>query len=133
MVGADSRGISRAPRYLGEYDLYTNSFEYGAVTLYGHSFQSVRLKLVLRLKICTLDTYIPLPTRRNVYTLTRRMFLADPISLTTTEGIAFAFFSWPYLDVSVQAVAFLCLYIQHRMLRVHPERVSPFRNLRIIA
>ena len=39
-----------------------------------------------------------------------------PISLATTFGISVDFFSSPYLDVSVQAVAFLWLCIHHRIL-----------------
>ena len=39
-----------------------------------------------------------------------------PISLATTLGISFDFFSSPYLDVSVREVPFLNLCIQ---LRIH--------------
>ena len=59
--------------------------------------------------------------------------LAVPVSLTTTQGITFVFFSWPYLDVSVPAVISTILYIQMAVLGVFPQRVSPFGNLRIKA
>ncbi len=36
-----------------------------------------------------------------------------PRSLATTSGISVDFFSSPYLDVSVQAVPLICLWIQH--------------------
>ena len=35
-----------------------------------------------------------------------------PLSLATTSGISVDFFSSPYLDVSVQAVPFVNLWIQ---------------------
>ena len=50
---------------------------------------------------------------------TPRLFLISvwplPISLATTLGISFDFFSSPYLDVSVQEVPFLNLCIQLRI------------------
>ena len=36
----------------------------------------------------------------------------SPLSLATTRGISVDFFSSPYLDVSVQAVPFITLFIQ---------------------
>ena len=55
-----------------------------------------------------------------VFVLTPNLFLnlvwPLPISLATTLGISFDFFSSPYLDVSVQEVPFLNLCIQ---LRIH--------------
>ena len=41
-----------------------------------------------------------------------------PLSLTTTYGISFDFFSSPYLDVSVQAVPLAYLCVQYTMLKV---------------
>ena len=55
-----------------------------------------------------------------VSVLTPQLFLTVvwplPISLATTFGISFDFFSSPYLDVSVRVVPFLNLCIQ---LRIH--------------
>ena len=55
-----------------------------------------------------------------VFVLTPTLFLTLvwplPISLATTLGISFDFFSSPYLDVSVREVPFLNLCIQ---LRIH--------------
>ena len=50
MVLPDSHGISRVPRYSGTYPASRSVFAYGAVTLYGRPFQSVRLtyRLVTR-------------------------------------------------------------------------------------
>ena len=54
-----------------------------------------------------------------------------PRSLATTYGISVDFSSSPYLDVSVQAVPHIHLWIQC-MLHGHDSMwVSPFRNLRI--
>ena len=65
---------------------------------------------------------IPLPSYRNARTLTRHKFLAVPFSLTTTKGITFVFFSWPYLDVSVRAVIYHALCIQAWLYDVKPYR-----------
>ena len=54
-----------------------------------------------------------------------------PRSLATTYGISVDVFSSPYLDVSVQAVPPMYLWIQYNVLRYEPKWVSPFRDLRI--
>ena len=51
-----------------------------------------------------------------------------PRSLATTNGISVDVSSSPYLDVSVQAVPFLYLWIQYRIMRYEPHWVAPFRN-----
>ena len=59
-----------------------------------------------------------------VSVLTPKLFLISvwplPISLATTFGISFDFFSSPYLDVSVQEVPFLNLCIQLRIYGSSP-------------
>ena len=59
-----------------------------------------------------------------VFVLTPNLFLnlvwPLPISLATTLGISFDFFSSPYLDVSVQEVPFLNLCIQLRIYGSSP-------------
>ena len=59
-----------------------------------------------------------------VFVLTPRLFLTLvwplPISLATTLGISFDFFSSPYLDVSVREVPFLNLCIQLRIYDSSP-------------
>ena len=56
--------------------------------------------------------------------LTPTLFLTPvwplPISLATTLGISFDFFSSPYLDVSVREVPFLNLCIQLRIYGSSP-------------
>ena len=54
-----------------------------------------------------------------------------PLSLATTHGISVDVFSSPYLDVSVQAVPFLHLWMQYRMTGLAPGRVSPFGYPRV--
>ena len=56
-----------------------------------------------------------------------------PRSLATTSGISVDFFSSPYLDVSVQAVPLIRLWIQRMMTGLSSGRISPFRNPRIDA
>ena len=47
MVLADSDGISRAPPYSGAHTERTLRFAYGPFTLYGASFQRLRLRKIL--------------------------------------------------------------------------------------
>ena len=54
-----------------------------------------------------------------------------PRSLATTYGISVDFSSSPYLDVSVQAVPLIRLWIQRMMTRLSSCRIAPFGNLRI--
>ena len=57
--------------------------------------------------------------------------LASLGSLATTSGISVDVFSWPYLDVSVQAVPFVRLFDSTHDAQVLLERVPPFGNPRI--
>ena len=67
--------------------------------------------------------------------LTPKVFLPlvwpDPRSLATTSGISVDVFSSPYLDVSVQAVPYVYLFIQYTLHRYEPMWVAPFGNPRI--
>ena len=56
-----------------------------------------------------------------------------PRSLATTSEISVDFSSSPYLDVSVQAVPLIYLWIQYMILRYEPKWIAPFRNPRINA
>ena len=56
-----------------------------------------------------------------------------PRSLATTSGISVDFSSSPYLDVSVQAVPLIHLWIQCMMIKHDFNRIAPFGNLRINA
>ena len=98
--------IPRVCRYSG----YTRSslrFVYETLTLFGWLSHAIRLQFK-----------VP------HYVLTPKLFLTPvwplPISLATTFGISFDFFSSPYLDVSVQEVPFLNLCIQLRIYDSSP-------------
>ena len=54
-----------------------------------------------------------------------------PRSLATTGGISVDFSSSPYLDVSVQAVPPVYLWIQYTVTGHNPGRIAPFGNPRI--
>ena len=56
-----------------------------------------------------------------------------PRSLATTSGISFDFSSSPYLDVSVQAVPLIQLWIHCMIHRRYPMWIAPFGHLRINA
>ena len=54
-----------------------------------------------------------------------------PLSLATTRGISVDFSSSPYLDVSVQAVPLIHLWIQCMILILSYEWIAPFGHLRV--
>ena len=56
-----------------------------------------------------------------------------PRSLATTSGISVDFSSSPYLDVSVQAVPLIQLWIHCMIHRRYPMWIAPFGHLRINA
>ena len=56
-----------------------------------------------------------------------------PRSLATTSGISVDFSSSPYLDVSVQAVPLIHLWIQCMMSGHDSRRIAPFGYLRLDA
>ncbi len=51
MVLTDSHGISRAPCYLGYSSRQARHFDYGVRTLYDRPFKTVRLYLLVTLKV----------------------------------------------------------------------------------
>ena len=77
-------------------------FAYKTLTFFGRLSHTVRLQILRIMSVLT-----PLLFLIAVWPL--------PISLATTLGISFDFFSSPYLDVSVRAVPFLNLCIQLRI------------------
>ena len=110
-----SRGTRGYPRV-------DHGFIYGAITLYGGTFQSLLLPI-------TNPTSGPHNPRTTVVVLV----WASPRSLAATDGISIDFFSCRYLDVSVPCVRLICLCIQHMMTGYNPRRVSPFGHLRVKA
>ena len=100
-----SHGISRVPWYSGFVYLIL-VFAYRAITLCGRPSQTFLLTIVMNIDVRT-----PQILLLAVWPL--------PISLATTFGISFDFSSSAYLDVSVQRVPFINLWIQlmiHRLL-----------------
>ena len=95
-------------------------FDYGTITLYGWPSQTILLTNFVLQHVHTPRILLLL-----VWPL--------PISLATTFGISFDFSSSPYLDVSVQAVPSVNLWIQLTVHGHSPMWVSPFGNLRINA
>ena len=102
MVPPSSHGISRVPRYSG-YALHTSSFAYGTFTPYGRLSQVVRLDSSHVMHVLTPGILLLL-----VWPL--------PRSLATTCGISVDFSSSPYLDVSVQVVPFIHLYLRFQCM-----------------
>ena len=95
MGPADSRGISRVPRYSGTAWTGWHGFAYGALTLCGGPFQGP-------------SATVPLRRRRRPYYPGRGLATA-PVwaaarSLAATGAIVVTFFSCGYLDVSVPRV-----------------------------
>ena len=102
MVPPYSLQIPRVCRYSG-YSLSSHRFAYETLTLFGWLSHTIQLRFNVRYTVLTPRLFLTL-----VWPL--------PISLATTFGISFDFFSSPYLDVSVRAVPFLNLLIQLRMI-----------------
>ena len=119
MVPPYSHRVSRVRRYSG-YNLSTSLFAYETITLSGVSSHTLQLSYVVRDAVRTPQVLLPV-----VWPL--------PRSLATTKGISVDVFSSPYLDVSVQAVPSVYLWIQYKVTGLDSSRVSPFGYPRIIA
>ena len=120
MVPLSSHGIPSVPRYFG-YCRLLRSFVYTTLTPYGAASQLFRLNLCNAFMQSTTPTVLLRP----VWPL--------PLSLATTSGISFDFSSSPYLDVSVQAVPLIQLWIHCMIHRRYPMWIAPFGHLRINA
>ena len=105
MVPPSSLQIPRVCRYSG-YDAPCSCFIYGTITRSGWLSHTIRLHLHIRYVVLT-----PIPFPASVW--------PPPISLATTFGISFDFFSSPYLDVSVREVPFIHLLIQCTIIMLH--------------
>ena len=119
MVPPYSHRVSRVRRYSG-YSLSTLLFAYETITLSGVSSHTLQLNFVVRYAVRTPQVLLPM-----VWPL--------PRSLATTKGISVDVFSSPYLDVSVQAVPSVYLWIQYTVTGLDSSRVSPFGYPRITA
>ena len=119
MVPPYSHRISRVRRYSG-YSWLISSFVYEPLTLSGASSHTLRLDSIIPYAVRTPSVLLP-------------MVWPAPLSLATTQGISVDVFSSPYLDVSVQAVPSVYLWIQYTVTGLDSGRVSPFGYPRIIA
>ena len=119
MVPPSSHRVSRVRRYSG-YGQPTLPFVYETLTPCGVSSHTLRLGFVVPFAVHTPEVLLP-----PVWPL--------PLSLATTKGISVDVFSSPYLDVSVQAVPPIHLWIQCMVTGLYSGRVSPFGYPRIDA
>ena len=117
MVPPYSHRVSRVRRYSG-YNRLCSLFVYKTLTLFGASSHTLRLRYLIPFAVRT-----PRILLLSVWPL--------PRSLATTKGISVDVFSSPYLDVSVQAVPSVYLWIQYTVTGLDSCRVSPFGNPRI--
>ena len=99
MVPPYSHRVSRVRRYSG-FSWLLSVFAYETFTLFGGPSHVLLLTFSIPSAVRT-----PKVLLLSVWPL--------PRSLATTCGISVDFFSSPYLDVSVQAVPLICLWIQH--------------------
>ena len=107
MVPPSSHGISRAPRYSG-YCSLSLVFTYATLTLFGVLSHTLRLTTRVLKAVRTPNVFL-----HSVWPL--------PRSLATTYGLSVDVSSSPYLDVSVQAVPPMYLWIQYNVLRYEPK------------
>ena len=119
MVPPYSHRVSRVRWYSGS-SLLLSLFAYGTLTLCGWPSHAILLNLRIRIAVRTPRVLLPL-----VWPL--------PRSLATTCGISVDFSSSPYLDVSVQAVPSVYLWIQYTVTGLDSSRVAPFGYPRIEA
>ena len=116
MVPADSRRISRVPRYSG-YRYADACFAYGIVTLYDSSFQKILLTIAVRQRGPTTQTSVD-----------TTLVWARPRSLATTRGIINLF----SLPTGTKMFQFPALASLHGKDEWHSaRRVVPFGNRRI--
>ena len=108
MVPARSHKVSRVSWYSG-YRHVRFPFMYGAFTLCGRLSQNLSIRISE-----SITRSEPRHARTPVWPLS--------ISLAATLEIEFSFFSSPYLDVSVQAVPDVWLWIHHTTTEVCSAR-----------
>ncbi len=127
MVLPDSHGISRVPRYSGTCPASQMAFVYGAVTLYGRSFQSVRLAiwLVTRRPCGPAGPTTP-PCKHDGlgYVRVRSPLLAESLLISLPAGTEMVHFP---------ALPSARLWIQRGIPRYEPRWVAPFGDLRVKA
>ena len=127
MVLPDSHGIPRVPRYSGTCPASLIVFAYGAVTLYGRPFQSVRLAIgLVTRRPCGLAGPTTPPCKHDGlgYVRVRSPLLAESLLISLPAGTEMVHFP---------ALPSTRLWIQRGIPRYEPRWVSPFGNLRVEA
>ena len=119
MVPPYSHRVSRVRRYSG-FSWLLSVFAYETITLFGGPSHVLLLTFSIPSAVRT-----PKVLLLSVWPL--------PRSLATTYGISVDFSSSPYLDVSVQAVPLIQLWIHCMIHRRYPMWIAPFGHLRINA
>ena len=119
MVPPYSHRVSRVRRYSG-FSWLLSVFAYETFTLFGGPSHVLLLTFSIPSAVRT-----PKVLLLSVWPL--------PRSLATTYGISVDFSSSPYLDVSVQAVPLIRLWIQRMIHRHDSVWIAPFGNPRISA
>ena len=119
MVPPYSHRVSRVRRYSG-FSWLLSVFAYETLTLFGGPSHVLLLTFSIPSAVRT-----PKVLLLSVWPL--------PRSLATTSGISVDFSSSPYLDVSVQAVPLIQLWIHCMIHRRYPMWIAPFGHLRINA
>ena len=104
MVLPCSHRVTRVRRYSGSSPCFA-VFGYGTFTLCGQPSQVVLLTVFAIMRVQTPAKLL-------------QLVWPPPRSLATTSGISVDVFSWPYLDVSVQAVPHVHLWIQCTLTQV---------------
>ena len=118
MVPPSSDQVSRVWPYSG-YCAAALVFAYMTLTFFGGPSHALRLTITVLKAVRTPKVFLP-----SVWPL--------PRSLATTYGISVDVSSSPYLDVSVQVVPSVYLWIQYRMTEHELCRIAPFGYLRIL-
>ena len=106
MVPPSSHRVSRVRRYSGSGSRIS-LFAYETITPCGASSHTLQLSYILLIAVLTPGVLL-LPV------------WPSPLSLATTQGISVDVFSSPYLDVSVQAVPPIYLWIQYMVTGLLP-------------
>ena len=119
MVPPYSDQVSRVWPYSGSCAASV-VFTYATLTLFGVLSHTLRLTTRVLKAVHTPNVFL-----HSVWPL--------PRSLATTYGISVDFSSSPYLDVSVQAVPLIQLWIHCMIHRRYPMWIAPFGHLRINA
>ena len=115
MVPPVSHRIPRVRRYSG-YCSLPCLFVYGTLTLFRLPSQTIQLTYIIHVPVRT-----PIIFLSSVWPL--------PRSLATTSRISIDFSSSPYLDVSVQAVPLIQLWIHCMIHERYLMWIAPFGNL----